>query len=294
MDPVHHKFKHLLFTTRVPLDEKLTVHFQEWKKKESIVKYGVVLIDEFRSEPDIKIFHFQNKKGDRIRFFPTRLEWKPHLRYMAIGFLKKNTNLNFEVDRPWNQVVDFPLKKHEPDSFQFKIISLNYQRLAAHCNENIPLLNKIQKQLEDIEIEYSQEWLRMNYIPSKLSLKPIIDHEFIRFVTCFDKKQLEEWLHDKTKCLNWKGTYDFKTNSAQFKRSTKISGRNVRRCVTVKEIMYQFFIGNFGGYQSLYLDFDKCTHRSKCVNPHHYIKARRQSFNNCAKRRRLIDEHNET
>jgi hypothetical protein len=207
---------------------------------------------------------------------------------MAVAVLPAGSDLTFSSDRPWKKVVEWPLESFEPDSYDFKILSLNYQKLAAHCDKNIPLLSKIQKTLEDVEIEFCQEWLRLNYVPSKPSLTPIIDHEFIRFVSCFDKKELEEWMDDKSKCLHWKSTYDCKTLTAQFKRSTKISGRNVRRNVTVKELMFQYFIGNMGGYESLYLDFSKCKHRSKCVNPNHYHKARRQSFNNCSKRRRLI------
>ena len=286
--PIQHRFRHLLYTTRVPLEEDLNVQFDRWTSKESEVKYGVVLLDEFRNSPDMKKFQYQHTNGDRIRYFQGRFEWKPHLRHMAVAILKADTDLTFATNRPWNKVVEFPLKYYEPDSFQFKILSLNYQKLAAHCDHNTVLFHRIKKELEEVEIEYCKEWLEKNYTPSKPALREIIDHEFIRFVTCFDKEELEAWMDDPTKCLHWNGTYDFKTHCGMFKRSTKISGRNIRRNVNVKEILYQFFIGNLGGYEALYLDFDKCVHKSKCVNPHHFHMARRQSLNNNAKRRKLI------
>jgi len=208
---------------------------------------------------------------------------------MAVAYLPANTDLTFSKDKPWKKAVQWPLEDHDPEGFDFKLLSLSYQRLAAYCDDNTTLLNKVIHTLEETQIDYAQDWLRLNYIPSKASLKEIIDHEFVRFVTCFDKDELEEWLDDPTKCLHWKSTYDYKTNCGMFKRSTKISGRNVRRCVNVKEILYQFFIANLGSYQAMYVDFNKCTHRSKCVNPHHFNVARRQSLNNSAKRRKLID-----
>jgi len=208
---------------------------------------------------------------------------------MAGAYLPAGSDLTFIADKPWKKIVRWPLEEHDPDSYDFKLLSLSYQKLSAYCDDNNALLKKIIHTIEETRIEYAQEWLRLNYIPSKPSLKEIIDHEFIRFVTCFDKEELTDWLDDPTKCLHWQSTYDYKTNCGMFKRSTKISGRNVRRCVNVKELLYQFFIENLGCYQAMYVDFDKCTHRSKCVNPHHFHVARRQSLNNNAKRRKLID-----
>lgn len=288
-DPVYHRFRHLLYTTRVPFDEKLNIPLKGWKAKTSTVSYGVRLLDEFRTEPDTKQFQYENTNGDRIRFVAGRLNWKSHVKHMAVAYLPANADLTFSKDKPWKKVVQWPLEEYDPESYDFKLLSLSYQRLAAYCDDNTDLLKKVIHTIELTQIEYAQEWLRLNYVPSKPSLKEIIDHEFIRFVTCFDKDELEEWMDDPTKCLHWTSTYDYKTNTAMFKRSTKISGRNVRRCVNVKEILYQFFINNLGSYQSMYVDFDKCTHRSKCVNPHHFIIARRQSLNNSAKRRKLID-----
>lgn len=290
-DPVYHRFRHLMYTTRVPFDESLNVSLSGWVNKKSAVPYGVVLLDEFRNEPDIKEFNYENVNGDRIRFVSGRLSWKPNVRYMAVAFLATGSDLTFSADRSWKKVVTWPLEAYEPDSFDFKILSLQYQKLAAHCDNNQKLLDRIVHTIEETQIEYAQEWLRLNYVPTKPSLKEIIDHEFVRFVTCFDTTQLEQWMNDPTKCLHWTSTYDYKTNCAMFKRSTKISGKNVRRCVNVKELLYQFFIENLGEYKALYVDFDKCVHRSKCVNPHHFIVARRQSLNNSAKRRKLIDEH---
>ena len=286
--PIQHRFRHLLYTTRVPLDDELSVPTNGWKRNVSQVQYGVVLLDEFRNAPDLKDFQYKHNNGDRIRFVQGRLDWKLHLRHMAVAILKADTDLTFSDTRPWKKVVEWPLEKYQPDSFQFKILSLNYQKISADCDQNYVLLHRIQKELEDVQIEYCQEWLVNNYSPSKPALKEIIDHEFIRFVTCFNKDELEAWMNDPTKCLHWNGTYDFKTNCGMFKRSTKLSGRNVRRNVNVKEILYQFFIAHLGGYQALYLNFDKCVHKSKCVNPHHFNVARRQSLNNNAKRRKLI------
>ena len=291
-NPIYHRFRHLLYTSRVPFDESLTVELEGWKTCNSSVNYGVVLLDEFRSTPDTKQFNYEHANGDRLRFISGRLNWKPNVRHMAVAILPNNTDTTFCAEKPWKKVVTWPLESHEPDSFEFKILSLNYQKIAAHCDNNIQLLNKIKYSIELVQIEYAQEWLRVNYVPSKASLKEIIDHEFVRFVTCFDIKELEEWMDNPKICLHWTSTYDYKTNCAMFKRSTKLSGKNVRRCVNVKEILYQFFIENLGTYKSLYVDFDKCVHRSKCVNPHHFIVARRQSLNNSAKRRKLIDASN--
>jgi len=292
-DIVYRKFRHKLYTHRINIDNDLKVDTDGWRKEESEVSYGVLLLDEFRTAPDVKKFQYQHTNGDRIRFFPSRLTWKENVRHMAVAVLPADTDLSFSADRPWKDLVEWPLKQYEPDSYDFQILSLSYQMLAAHCDENKLLHKRVKNKLEDVEIEFCQEWLRLNYKPSKASLTPIIDHEFLRFVTCFNREDLAIWLNEPTHCLHWRGTYDLKTKTAMFKRSTKISGRNVRRCVTVKELMYQFFVDNFGGYESLYLDFQKCTHHSCCVNPDHYIKARKQSYNNCSKRRRLIDDHRE-
>jgi len=288
-DPTIHRFRHLLFTSRVPFEDGLDLDLDGWSANQTTVQYGVVLLDEFRSKPDSKEFQYEHRNGDRLRVCFGRLGWKSHVRHMAVAKLPAGTDVSeFDADKPWNQLVEWPLQTFDADSVQFKILSLRYQKLSAVCDENTQLLRKIQKRLDDVEIEYCQEWLRLNFIPSKDSLKPIIDHEFLRFVTCFDLNQLDAWMNDQTNCLHWKGTYDMKTNTAMFKRSTKLTGRNVRRCVNVKELLYQFFIGNLGGYEALYLDFDKCIHRSKCVNPHHFSIGRRQSLNNCSKRRKLI------
>jgi len=286
--PTQHKFRHLFYTTRVPIDDTLCVSSKGWQRKESAVQYGEILLDEFRCKPDMKEFQYEHGDGSRIRFISGRLEWKPRLKHMAVALLKPDVDLSFAPDRPWKDVVAWPLEKYEPDSFEFKILSLNYQKLAATCDGNNSLVAKIQKNLEDVEVEMCQEWLNRNYIPSKPSLKELIDQEFIRFVTCFDEQELANWMDDRTRCLHWTGTYDFKTFTAMFKRSTKLSGKNKRRNVNVKELLYQFFVENLGGYMALYLDFDKCVHKSKCVNPHHFQVARRQSLNNNTKRRKLI------
>jgi len=289
-DPVFHRFRHLLYTTRVPFNENLTISTKGWEKKKSVINYGVQLLDEFRSVPDTKEFHYEHDDGDRIRYIPGRLNWKENVQYMSVAILPADTDIEFNPDKPWKDLVEWPLKKYDPEGYDFKLLSLNYQQLAAFCDNNIPLMKKIKNNIELVRIEYAQEWLRLNYLPSKPVLKEIIDVEFVRFVTCFDKKELNDWMNDPSQCLHWNGTYDYKTHTAMFKRSTKLSGKNIRRCVTVKELLYQLLIDNLGSYESLYLDFDKCIHRSKCCNPHHFIVGRRQSMNNTTKRRRLIDD----
>tara|TARA_B100000787_G_C16188427_1_gene296014 strand:- start:90 stop:806 length:717 start_codon:yes stop_codon:yes gene_type:complete len=208
---------------------------------------------------------------------------------MMVSLLKADTDVTFDKERQWNEVVGWPMKPFDSESPEFKILSLRYQRLAAHCNQNSELLEAIDSELVDAEIEYGQAWLAANYVPTKDKLREIKEFEFTRFVTFLDQGDLASWMDNPTsECLHWNGTRDDKTHTAMFFRSTKLSGKKVRRNSTVKEVMYQFFIANLEEYQALYLDFDKCKHQSCCVNPHHYIVMRKQRFNNCKKRKAMI------
>ena len=290
MDPVHKKFKHLLYTTRVPRPTELQVLSDGWNSKSSVVNYGVILLDEFRSKPDTKEFHYEHTNGDRLRIIPSRLQWKPHVRHMAVSLLKGSTDLTFNVDRPWKKVVEWPLQNYSPDTLEFRLLSLKYQHLAAHCDNKNALLEKIDSEIVDAEIEFGQEWLKHNYSPSKDKLREIQEYEFTRFVTFFPREELIKWMDGPQKqCLHWRGTRDSKTLTAMFFRSTKLSGTRVRRNSTVKELMYQFFVNDLPNYEALYLNFELCEHRSSCCNPYHYHCMRKQKFNNCRKRKREIE-----
>lgn len=283
---VHKKFKHLLYTKRVPKNVKLDVPIEGWCVSSSTVDYGVILLDEFRTKPDQKHFDFEHANGDRLRLLTSRLQWKPHLRHMAVSILRAGTDLTFNEHIAWKNKVEWPLAVYEPDTLEFQILSLKYQKLAAKVQGNSKLLEQVDSELVSAEIEYGQLWLRRNYKPSKPKLREIQEFEFTRFVTFFPEEELAAWMENpKTTCLHWTGTRDSKTLTAMFFRSTKLSGRKVRRNSTVKELMYQFFIGNFQDYEALYLNFDVCTHKSSCCNPYHYHCMRKQKYNNCRKRK---------
>ena len=289
MDPVHKQFKHLFYTTRIPEREALKLSMDGWKQQQSVVDYGVILLDEFRNKPDSKEFHYQHTNGDRLRIIPSRLQWKPHVRYMAVSLLRNGRCTKFNENVPWKDVVEWPLEGFTADTHEFKILSLKYQKLAAHCDGNKELLEHIDSELVSAEIEYGQEWLKQNYKPSKPKLREIQEYEFTRFVTFFPREQLIEWMKNpKKQCLNWKGTRDSKTMTAMFFRSTQLTGKLVRRNSTVKELMYQFFVNDLRDYEALYLNFDLCQHHSSCCNPYHYHCLRKQKFNNCRKRKREL------
>lgn len=293
MDPVHKQFKHLLYTKRVPKNADISVDVRGWRSQRSVVNYGVILLDEFRSKPDEKEFQYQHKNGDRLRIIPSRFQWKSHLRHMAVSLLRSSKDIEFNANVPWKKVVEWPLNAYSPDTLEFEIVALQYQRLAAYCDQDHKLLERVDSDLVCAEIEYGQEWLRQNYKPSKPKLTEIQEYEFTRFVTFFSREELTQWMNDpKLSCLRWNGTRDSKTMTAMFFRSTKLTGKGMRRNSTVKELMYQFFVNDLLAYEALYLNFDTCTHRSSCCNPYHYTVQRKQKFNNCQKRKQNIAEHN--
>lgn len=286
MNDVQLEFKHQFFTRRVPLEKKFILSEKSWRKEIHGVEYGTIVHDEFRSSPDVKEFQYVNRSGDRLRYCQSRLKWKPSFKYLAVCILKKDTDLTYSADRPWKDVAFFPLAEYSPDSLEFKMLLLQYQKIAAYCDENEPLLKHINGIIKQSQIEEAQNWLADNYKPSKEKLRELQEYEFMRFVTFFDTKELHNFMKNpKCNCLHWHGTKDYRTQTAMFKRSTKLSGMNVRRNVNVKELMYQFLRKDLGNHEAMYLDFEKCKHRSKCVNPWHYIVDRKAKYN--ASKRRL-------
>lgn len=290
---IQKKFKHLLYTKRIPHNDGLDIEGKKdgWIAHISEVLYGVILLDEFRTKPDGKEFQYLNTvSGDRLRIIPSRFQWKPHLRYMAVSILRATTDVEFKVDKTWKEVVEWPLLAYASDTLEFTILSLKYQRLAAECDLDSKLIIQVDSELVSAEIEYGQLWLKRNYKPSKEKLREVQEYEFTRFVTFFREDELAAWMEDpKEICLHWNGTRDSKTMTAMFFRSTRLSGKKVRRNSTVKELMYQFFINNMKDYEALYLNFETCRHRTSCCNPYHYLCMRKQKFNNCRKRKREIE-----
>ena len=96
-DPIFHKFRHKLYTTRVPIPDALGIDINGWKKEDFILEYGSIVLDEFRSVPDEKQFHYVHTNGDRLRFIESRLSYDKNTRFLSVALLNKSTKKEFTI-----------------------------------------------------------------------------------------------------------------------------------------------------------------------------------------------------
>ena len=290
-------FKHKLFTSRVPLNENIQINTDEWVAEQHEIEYGVVHIDEYLVQKEIKIFQFKNTKtGDRFRYVHNRRNLSSEQKYMMVAILKHGTDVTFDPDVPFNQKLHFPLKDYQNGTSAFDTLLAHYQLIVAKCTNNQGMQEQCKDEILESQIVEAQGWLDANYRPSKPKLERLLDCEFERLYSFFKEEDVEKFMREKNhkSCLSYYGTFDSKTLQVMFKRSTKLTGKNIRRNSMVKELMYQFLLGDMSATDALYKDYDKCLHKNKCVNPYHFFCGRKQQYNTRVRKRAMEDQKEES
>ena len=289
-------FKHKLFTSRVPLTD-FEINPDEWIADQHEIEYGVSHIDEYLVQKEIKIFQFKNtRSGDRFRYVHNRRNLSDDQKFLMVSILKQDTDITFDSTVSFNDKLFFPLKCHEPGSSTFKSLLANYQLIVAKCTKNKGMEEKCNDEILEYQISEAQDWLDLNYRPSKPKLERMIDCEFERLYSFFNEEDIEKFMREENheSCLPYYGTFDSKTLQVMFKRSTKLTGKNVRRNSMVKELMYQFLLGDIRATDALYKNYNLCLHKNKCVNPYHFTCARKQQYNTKARKRAMEDQKTES
>jgi len=209
------RFQHHFYTTRVPLDPKIQVPLEGWKKEEHQIQYGTVYVDEFQSDPNIKEFAYVHTDGTRFSMRTNYLE-NSSQKWLSVNVLKPDTDTTFKKGVPWIDIAAFPLREFPAESLEFKAILIHYKLVAAKCDEAEPaVIDRLESLLLSLQISEAMTWLNANYTPSKLKLSSLRLDEFDRMYTFLREDEMEKYLSDpqNSGCLHYDGSCDWNTGT---------------------------------------------------------------------------------